>query len=81
MTNLNDNTAHDFSMYYPKGQNGNILNTNSKSKKKKSFDGECRPTKKRRVIRLESLEVSLSFFSGILVYVLQKERGPQGYSP
>ena len=35
MTNLNDNTAHDFSMYYPKGQNGNILNTNSKSKKKK----------------------------------------------
>jgi hypothetical protein len=33
MTNLNDNTAHDFSMYYPKGQNGNILNTNSKSEK------------------------------------------------
>ena len=65
MTNFNDNTAHDFYMYYPKGQNGNILNTNSKSEKKeKNFTtSSCHQTK-NRVMRLESLGVVLLSFPG-----------------
>ena len=78
MTNLNDNTAHDFSMYYPKGQNGNILNTNSKSKKKKVLVASVDATKNRRVMRLESLEVSLSFSFPVFWYCSpERKRTPR----
>jgi hypothetical protein len=62
MTNLNDNTAHDFSMYYPKGQNGNILNTNSKSEKKKVFVANNVPR-----IGLKSPNILLIHFSDSMI--------------
>ncbi len=73
---LYDSTAHDFSMYYPMGQNWNILNTNSKSEKQ---NPSRRPLTKTPNIRLESLEVFFFLFPVFWYLLYRKKKDPKDY--